>query len=201
MRSRDFWNWFESHAEQLAREAMADASVRDAAGVLSELDRRLTRLEPGIGWEVGPYKDGWCLVLSPVEAAREPALTPSLLEAAPKIGGWTFLAARPAKFWRRQFQYCGLDVDARCWRYQLRRWEDGALGIIWGLMEWLPDQEADLEDIGWFVLEAEVGEEMARAHFVDVEVTDLSTWSDPHAGNPIGDLKAHVTAMGAVRST
>lgn len=194
MKPEDFWDWFADHAAQI--EAAAQSTTGSGLHpLLAELDGGVRAMDPGIGWEIGPRGEGWFLALSPKGSREALAKTVELVQCAPAdVEGWEFLPAKPPKEWARKFQYGPKQVDASGWRYQLRRWDDGALGVLWGITD-IDMDSRELDGLGWFVLESELGEEVVVRNFVDVEVTRLSEWDEPKSGGEIGVLRAHVAKL------
>jgi hypothetical protein len=195
MKARELWGWFADHAEQVAASVRASGGTCKLEGVLRELDHRIKSLDSDIGWEIGPHDGGWVLALSPGGTREGLARTTALVAEAPDLNGWHFLAAKPPKAWDRQFDYSGYRIDARAWRYRLRRWDDGALGVIWGVDDDVVVDDTTFEELGWFVLESELGEEVVIRNFVDVEMTRLAAWDSPELGNAITVMRDHVESM------
>ncbi|RYE94603.1 MAG: hypothetical protein EOO75_01540, partial [Myxococcales bacterium] len=61
----------------------------------SWLAEQLARVEPGLGWELGPDQDGQWLVLTPAARRHLTPLVGQLLARAPKLPGWRFVGHRP----------------------------------------------------------------------------------------------------------
>lgn len=195
MSAQEFWDWFAAHAEQVAAAARASGGPCEPEGVLAELDQHIRSLDSEIGWEIGPHDHGWFLALSPKGTREGLAKTAALVGQAPNLDDWRFLAAKPPKTWDRQFDLSGRRIDARTWRYRLRRWDDGALGVIWGVDDQVDSDDETSEELGWFVLESELGEEVVITNFVDVEMTNLAAWNEADQGNAITALREHVESM------
>lgn len=194
MNPQEFWDWFADHVEEIEAGVQSAGSGIDPQ--LAELDRRVKTLDPKVGWEIGPDEVGWFFALSPKGSPETLERTVEMVRNAPAdIAGWKFLPAKPPKMWERQVQFGAHEVDARQWRYQLRQWEDGGLGIVWGVAEGLNIDAEVLVGLGWFVLESELGEETTIRAFVDVEMTRLSEWPEPTAGGPIDLLQEHVVNL------
>ena len=195
-RASMFWDWFAGHVDDIAAGAHRSSEIRDLPPVLVELSSRVVALGFGGAWEIGPDDRGWFFCVSPGASADRLAETKEFVALAPSIAGWVFHAAKPAKIWdRRAMTFDGGEVDVDSWQYQLRRWDDGAMGIIWGLPERPPGDDGDWDELGWMLLESELGEAVVIQHFVDVEMVVNPPWLLDDSGNKISILRDHVQQL------
>ncbi len=109
-----FWQWFASVADALAVSSPPQA-------LLDELTARLHHDLQVPGWEIGPAlgsSAGRLLALSPEGDADRLARTGAVVDAAPRVTGWEFYAARPPRPGAPlRFSMGDVDVDASGWRF------------------------------------------------------------------------------------
>lgn len=182
--SNRLWAWFLANADAVASQ-LEQRSDDELPPALAELDSLVAAFGQNISWEIGPLGDRLFLAISPGGDAEQFQLTKEIVALAEPPEGWVLLPAKPAKEWNRSLQFAGLDVDANRWLFRIRRWDDGGLGVIWGIPSDYGLPEADQNLLGWLVLESEIGEATAIERVVDVEVNLLSDWPDDAKGRPI----------------
>jgi hypothetical protein len=97
----EFWNWFQSVANDLAQAKFDDKSL------LAELEMRV--LEMGdVAWELGPgLLEKHALIISPDGAKEWLPVTEHIVDQAPSIPDWEFQSARPPRDWDMRFSIEG----------------------------------------------------------------------------------------------
>lgn len=181
---RRFWSWFSTVADELARNFQNRA-------LLDALDEKLKRLGP-VRWEFG---DG-TLAISPDGDASVLPLTQRIVALAPRLAGWEFLAARPAKAAPPKFTF-NIDgkkqlVDPANWRYALTRVGPQSFDVEIeqvGLPE-LRDDDRHAAAVA--VLDAVLGEEKRLAFIRTIEPVSSSTGARAAA---LSKLSAHLDSL------
>src|ERR1051326_1785604 len=158
-----FWNWFSGVSTRLSLDL-------ENADIVSELDRRVLGLNPGLSWEIGPYRSGGAqFVISPSSHKSLLPRTISVMEKAPKIPGWHFLPARPPKEWDFKFSLEDknsepIEIEGRDWTYVCLKYPDGLFDLILRCSP-LP---TDDEDTNWhaasLLVEGALGEIAMLTH-------------------------------------
>ncbi len=118
-RIAEFWEWF--------RDWHLDIATAYTGGEVSWLNLNLSeqveRIEPRLGWEMGPYyHPDNTLVISP-SVRDNIELAQRVVHAAPVLEGWRFLPARPPKVLKRLVMslpgFDGAEVCGDDWVYRL----------------------------------------------------------------------------------
>ncbi len=186
--SQELWGWFSANAAQVRAE-WKEGRLGEPSTATEGLSECVEKL--GLRWELGPWGDGQFLAVWPV-LKKEIALAERVVALAPSVPGWTFLSMRPPRMWRGAMNISGDEVDPSTWQYKLQQWEDGALGVIFGLPE-SKLSEKDRQSAGWMILSLLLGDRVTLQHFVDVKMTDLADWED--TGNELRLLRGQVAQL------
>lgn len=110
------WTFFEANLAAIE----AAYTDRDYKWLNNALTPLIKGIAPKMNWELGPYHDpDRTFVLAP--CTRENLLlSRAAIARAPRIPGWFFEAAKPAKVLDHlTFTACGASVTADQWRYRL----------------------------------------------------------------------------------
>ncbi|MEQ8764939.1 MAG: hypothetical protein RL885_13490 [Planctomycetota bacterium] len=170
-----FWRWFAAKAEQLRSAYGAD----DLAPFVAEVEAGLARLGRGVRWEVGPHDEAGEMLFFALGAAGDRdqlRRNREVVAGAPDVPGWVFLAAKPAKRWRRrraQIRYAGERrwVDFDRWGFSARPTRAGAV-VRFVARDVAACEASTLEGLGWLLLDWELGEERAMDEVADVVMVD-----------------------------
>jgi hypothetical protein len=126
----EFWSWFRPTTEAIALNPQSSA-------LLAELDVRVRRLNPKLGWEIGPgLSKPWQLVISPSLNRDLRELAESIVAASPALRDWEFHSARQPKKWDFKFELEDskgrgpLKLDASTWKFLLLKYPDGKNEIL-----------------------------------------------------------------------
>ncbi len=128
MRAKEFWCWFGAKAASIA-------SNPENGDLINDLDQQVSLTWPQLAWEIGPDPSGdWYFALSPnlnrdfVSQAKE------AIQAAPKVIGWKFYAARQRKAWDGRFELETEEgikrLNSADWRFILLRHPDGEKELV-----------------------------------------------------------------------
>ncbi|MBQ7711472.1 MAG: hypothetical protein IJT39_06565 [Bacteroidales bacterium] len=156
-----FWSWFQAHTESLTM--LGDLSDAERQALLDELQRQLTAYCDGLTCEVSrPGPNGRTLTFSAEGDIDLFRAVVALVEAAPDIDWWEFVAFRQPQGTQLTVRFDKLRFDtARMW-YQPLECADrpDLLGLRVTLPPGLPaDADPDDIEVGIYVtLEALMGE-------------------------------------------
>jgi hypothetical protein len=189
---REFWQWFESVAQQLA--------TNSHPAILDQLNDHVTNLGD-ISWELGPGVGAEnALVISPDGKPEWLPVTRDIVAMAPAIPGWEFHHARPPKQWDLQFAIeCSsgemLEIDARTWRYVLFEFPDGTFDLVIEQPN-LVSAEHDDRWLACMILVDGLLGEATRLTFI-TDMDPVLTLPLEIAGNatPIGRLPTHFDSV------
>lgn len=183
-RIREFWSWFAD-----ARTTFGERFENGAA--VEELARRIAGLGR-FSWELGPGLQNpshQLLVISPGGDRDLLSLARDIVAQAPSCPGWEFFPARPPKQWdlRASLEYEGvgmITLDARSWRYALRKKSDGLYEILIGAPELVYYDPVVKQVAVGIILDGELGEAARLDHIAAIEVVsefdaDLEVSADP----------------------
>ncbi len=124
MNSENYWRWFITSEKELAK----SRSSRDIGGRIYDalilIDRRL-------GVEVSDYNSsGVREVIISANGFRELfELVDDLVDSAPKLSGWQFVALKPARGFHFIYRQEELSLSPSKWHFLVLRDQDGHLGI------------------------------------------------------------------------
>jgi hypothetical protein len=191
-----FWDWFGTIADSLA------ADPHDSS-LLSELDRRVLSLAPGLSWEIGPgLSKPWQLVISPDLNRDLRETAKSIVARAPSLDQWEFHPARQPKEWEYKFEFTDetgaerLMVDATNWRFVLLRHQSGIREMLLLASELSALSDVERWQAGAILLEGILGEDVFLDAVDEFEVVnELEPRFAAHARS-IRDLRA--AAIGKV---
>lgn len=126
MNPSDFWTGFLSLRPRLERALDHDQFEDSLVEEVEELIQRVGDL----GWEIGPYKEGYFLALSAADDDQLRTCIEELLRSSPKLTAWTFFAEKQPREWVPRFairDQLGLEhwVDASAALFSIIRGSDG----------------------------------------------------------------------------
>jgi hypothetical protein len=166
-----FWRWFSAHESMLAAKTIPSK-------LISELEERLFAVAH-LDWEIGPGKTAASLfAISPKGDREKLNLTRRVIAQAPKLNGWEFYPAKPARKWNLEFRLNAkdgpVDVDGKKWEFVAYRFDDGTYDLVLK-----PDRDQGLPDdyLGWaatIIVDGELGEEKRIEAIGNIEV--LKAW-------------------------
>jgi hypothetical protein len=195
----EFWNWFQSVANDLAQAKFDDKSL------LAELEMRV--LEMGdVAWELGPgLLEKHALIISPDGAKEWLPVTEHIVDQAPSIPDWEFQSARPPRDWDMRFSIEGsngrhLEIDARPWRYVLFKYPDNTFDIVVEQNNLQLVSEDERYTAAVVFLDGTIGERKRVALLADIE--PVETFSAEHAqkANPMHQLVQHLEFLNSKQS-
>lgn len=122
---QQFWDWFSS---------IADDGIVSDESLQGDLDHRVSSLG-SIVWELGPgASKRYSLAISPDGDPALLPLTTRIVSMAPSLAQWEFHRARQTRVPCMEFSIDAgghmIDVDARTWRYILRRAPNNQFDIV-----------------------------------------------------------------------
>lgn len=166
-----FWEFFVRNADRMRRRV---GRGEDAVAVDRDIWDEVRKVDPGLGWEMGPEAGGAMFFsFAPQGDLDRLALTRDVVRQAPPTDGWVFHASRPPKLWtrrvvRRSVAGREIDVDYDQWRLRVARVRLVAFlaptSLSWLSREWL-------EYLGYELLESELGEGLVIEHKIGVVVS------------------------------
>ena len=170
---KSFWDWFAGVAPILA-------DTPNRADLLAELDKRVTRMNPALSWEIGPgLQESWQLVISPSLSRELRNATSRIVKLAPRIEEWEFHSSRQVKDWDFTFQLSRsegefIDIDASRWTFVLLRYPDGLKEVLLKA-DHLPRSlnEEDRHEAAAIALEGVLGEELFLQAIDDFDLVDV----------------------------
>jgi hypothetical protein len=175
---RDFWSWFSTIADALG-EDFEDRALRD------ELDARVSALEEGLTWELGPGPHGeHVLAVSP---DGERALLPAaerVVASAPPVPGWRFSIEGD--------DGGTIDVDATQWKYVLFRWKDGMFDVLVEARGLEERTEGDRHRVAAILLDGILGERRRLRTFADIEAVNVLPPDLVSKASNVGVLRDHL---------
>jgi hypothetical protein len=181
-----FWTWFSAIADNLA------SNVEDNS-LLTELDKKILKLDPRLSWEIGPGRTReWQLVISPNLDRELREVADAIIAEAPVLPRWQFYSSRRPKEWNYQFQLeIGgrlKNVDASNWKFVLLEYPDDTIEILLEGRDALSLEDDQRWQAAAIVLESVLGED-ALFGKVDFELVDkLEPQYSPDA-RPIQELR------------
>jgi hypothetical protein len=178
-----FWPWFATQTGHW--------KTATPAAIADSLQATLQRVDSRLGVEIACDDSGHEVI---VTAGGDPAAFPvakAVVQAAPSIRGWTFLALKPPRGFEFTIGLNNAQLSASDLKFEPLEspQRPDQLGIRVYLPPPLPDKQQANEMI-WLIVETGIGEEAAtRIAFLDVAPLDK-----PHGELlPISDLAAYVS--------
>ncbi len=161
-----FWSWFERSLGRLR--ALAEEGIND--GILDECHDQLKSIHPELYFEIGGDPGGPLEMI--VSALGDPALfdlVDDVIEAAPVLEGWVWMALKPAQGIGFRTTFEGLELDPkRMWFFPLEN-KSGDLGLHVSMPDLLPADTDRFKRGSRIVLETVLGE---RAFAEEVKMVD-----------------------------
>ncbi|HEY6183999.1 MAG TPA: hypothetical protein VIW67_17255 [Terriglobales bacterium] len=181
-----FWIWFSAVADKLA------INVEDNS-LLTELDKKIQKLDPRLSWEIGPGRTReWQLVISPNLDVELREIAEAIIAKAPILPQWQFYSSRRPKEWNYQFQLeCGgrlRNVDASGWKFVLLEYPDAIFEILLEGQEALSLEDDQRWQAAAIVLESILGEEPLLGK-VEFELVDKLESQYSADARPIQELR------------
>ena len=153
-----FWMWFSAYAEEVKRAYQEG----DHSWLDDQLTRWLSKVGDDLGWEIGPYHDGFdTLVISPKTRSNLP-LTKRIVATAPAIDGWKFEPAKPPKKVQKlEITLDGFTNPADQWAYRMTSFNSGEfVDIEIFIPKDVPFDERRSPTICALIVETLIGEEL-----------------------------------------
>ena len=118
----ELWRYFSGHVIEIA----VAYSAKDYAWLDSKLSPLVKIIAEDMHWEIGPYHHpDLTFVLSPT-IRENLAASRDAIAIAPRIPGWVFVPAKPAKdLLSLSFEARGITVNADEWQYRMISYNDG----------------------------------------------------------------------------
>ncbi len=169
---KDFWNWFNTNADDLQPEKYPNDTFE-------ELDRKVSGF--GLRWEVGPGKEkSNSLTISPGGDTLKIGFAKEFVRSSPTLDSWEFYSFKqPKADWDTlELPKYDIKISAEGWNYALLKYKDGKLEILikgHSLEDIDPDYKVGVAEM---VLINLIGEEkmMTEVDFVDVLDPDDNTY-------------------------
>jgi hypothetical protein len=169
-RIRAFWDWFVANAGALAGENLSDSLIR-------AIDEEVRKLG-AFSWEIGPgLGSKYMFAVSPGGDASKLPQTTAVVAMAPRVDGWDFLPAKPAKPWApyvgiRNADGSELRVEVADWRFVLLVHPDRCVEVVL-VPASLPLIDGEVRQIvGEIVVVNLVGESVRLTDIDEVAVED-----------------------------
>lgn len=188
-----FWKWFEDHVGEIE----SAYSRGDCDWMELEISPRVDRMAEGLNWEIGPYFDpDQTFVISPGVRENLP-FTRGVVERAPVLAGWRFVAAKPRKVLNSLAFVVGeSSVVADDWRYRLTSYRSGEFVDIELLVDdgcELPSGEENL--FGELVVESLIGEEFRLDRVGIIAITRVDNVMSEERSTSIRHLPDHLAKV------
>lgn len=91
--NKEFWEWFVQHQDKFAEAIRSNNNIENL--FIAPVNARLNELRDGYSFLAGCEKDGTLeLIITPDGIAKNVVFCEELVEAAPPIAGWKFLALK-----------------------------------------------------------------------------------------------------------
>lgn len=188
----EFWQWFRANAA-------AFTSDFENPILLRELDREITKLDPGLSWEIGPG------LLRPLQLVISRDFDRDLIDAARSIvaeaadlGDWEFYPARQPKRWNYKFELSSqgndgpICLDATDWTFVLLQHPVGTREILLKGVELPLLTDEERWRVAAIVLESVLGEDVLLNRVNEFDLVDEFEPSFASKAQPIQRLRAAV---------
>lgn len=167
-----FWSWFaENQADYFAYNAEDDVA---GGALFSRIMEQLSRIDPDLGFEIGPVKNGQReLVISASGLRTLFPLVEEMLSKAPKIDSWRFTAFRPRRSPLMVLEVDEIAIDPADIFVQLFEdtEEKGKIGLVLHFAGYDDDVADVCHQVGYLLLDEALGERdvETKVGFIDFE--------------------------------
>lgn len=196
-----FWEWFSEKEGEIRRLWSQEHSQE----LTQMLHPKVKELSPRLQWELGPAgQDRVFLAISPGGDPELLSLTERVVARAPRLSGWQFYEAKPARDWKAAFRFSHqsghYELDATGWEYSLVAFDGGSFFdvtlYVGGSLDSVPQQI-------WgkavrVVLDGVLGERMCMETIDQIHIEGRAPSDKPRG--KLGFLKQHVTELSRPRS-
>jgi hypothetical protein len=150
----DFWKWFLQHEDELYN--LDPNREYEREKLFDQLGDELGRVDSDLTFELGPNAPRREFVISAGGMKRAfPAVT-SLANAAPRLDRWQVTAFRPRRPLSNVVQVRDKRVDPKDVQFSLL--DNGKMAGIYLFIPGLRENDADLKQIGYLLLDETLGE-------------------------------------------
>jgi hypothetical protein len=174
-----FWQWFVTYQNRSSGGSVYSDMVESITTTLQSVDRRL-------GIEISEPNSGGVRDMI-ITANQNKSLFPlveALVEAAPQIKGWRFIALKPERGFAFRFLQDGHDLSPTDWSFMVLRDESGRLGI----RLYIPGESVELpDDILRTIVTTGIGE-IRSASIVELTYTQTADERSVNTWVPIQKL-------------
>jgi hypothetical protein len=185
----DFWKWFGEVAPALLQIDLVGAYGRELSARLAKLNAEQ--------WEIGPLDNRpkeMFFALSTQGDREQYERNKNIINRAPPIAGWTFLAAKLPKLWERRFIWPGNgeSIDANEWRFILYHYEDGMYDVELAGNPLIGFSVEEARQIVIFVVVSELGEAAALNKLSRIAIQSNPSSDDEAQAVALPDLSDHI---------
>ena len=149
-----FWDWFLHHEAELF--ALDPTQETEREGLFDRLAGQLGEVDPDLTFELGPREPRREFIISAAGMRRAFPSVTSLADAAPSLGRWQVTAFRPRRPVAGVVQLRGKRVDVNDVQFSLL--DNGNVAGIYLFIPGYRDDDADLKQIGYLLLDEALGE-------------------------------------------
>lgn len=149
-----FWNWFVQHEAELF--AFEPNRESDRERVFDELSSVLREVDPNLAFEFGPKGIKREFVISAGGIKSAFSAVTSLVTAAPHLDRWQVTAFRPRRSVFNVVQFRGKRINPKDVQFTLL--DNGKMAGIYLFIPGLNENDADLKQIGYLLLDEALGE-------------------------------------------
>jgi hypothetical protein len=151
-----FWKWFVEYEMQLFH------FETDRERIFDQLAAELRKVDPDLVFEFGPQGTKREFVVSAGGLKRAFPAVASLVAAAPTLARWQVIAFRPRRAPISHVQFGGKRVDPKDVQFALL--DDGRMAGIYLFIPGFREDDADLKQIAYLLLDEALGEYDVEAH-------------------------------------
>jgi hypothetical protein len=145
-----FWQWFSDHEGELFE------FERNQEQIFDQLAARLRKVDPDLTFEFGPKREKREFVISAGGIKRAFPEVSALVAAAPSLRRWRVTAFRPRRPPPNVVEFRGKRVDPKDVQFSLL--DNGKIAGIYLLIPGFREEDADLKQIGYLLLDDALGE-------------------------------------------
>lgn len=149
-RQDEFWTWFSQHQGELLE------FETDREGVFDEVAARLQSVNPDLTFEFGPKGSKREFVISAGGLKHAFPAVVSLANAAPRFDRWKIVAFRPRRALLDTVEFRGKRVSPKDVQFSLL--DNGTTAGIYLFIPGFRDEDTDLKQIGYLLLDEALGE-------------------------------------------